>query len=99
MFGTGAVGSDGLDPTLNAWLRTNGEAAWFGWPSDDKIEALRQQWIEATDTPTRKELAAAIQARAFEVVPGQWAGKTAYSKNLKGLMLRHALFQWNVEKV
>ena len=45
----------------------------------------------------------AIQARAFEVVPyiltGQWAGKTAYSKNLKGLMLRHALFQWNVEKV
>ena len=41
----------------------------------------------------------AIQARAIEVVPGQWAGKTAYSKNLKGLMLRHALFQWNVEKV
>jgi peptide/nickel transport system substrate-binding protein len=102
VFGTGAVGSDGLDPTLNAWLRTNGEAAWFGWPSDDKVEALRQQWIEATDTPTRKELAAAIQARAFEVVPyiptGQWAGKTAYRKNLKGLILGPALFQWNVEK-
>jgi hypothetical protein len=30
---------------------------------------LRQQWIEATETPTRKELAAAIEARAFEVVP------------------------------
>ena len=103
VFGTGAVGSDGLDPTLNAWLRTNDEAAWFGWPSDDKIEALRQQWIEATDTPTRKELAAAIQARAFEVVPyiptGQWVGKTAYRKNLKGLILGPALFQWNVEKV
>jgi hypothetical protein len=28
---------------LNASLRTNGEAAWFGWPSDYKIEALRQQ--------------------------------------------------------
>ena len=81
---------------------TNGEAAWFGWPSDDKIEALRQRWIEATDTPARKELAVAIQARAFEVVPyiptGQWAGKTTYSKNLKGLMLGPALFQWNVEK-
>ena len=68
-FGTGAVGSDGLDPTLNPWLRTNGEAARFGWPSDDEIEALRQQWIEATDTPSRIELAAAIQVRAFEVVP------------------------------
>jgi len=103
VFGTGAVGSDGLDPTLNAWLRTNGEAAWFGWPSDDKIEALRQQWIEASDTPTRRELAAAIQARAFEVVPyiptGQWAGKTAYRKNLKGMILGPAVFQWNLEKV
>ena len=54
VFGTGAVGSDGLDPTLNAWLRTNGDAAWFGWPSDDKIEALRQQWIKATDSAARK---------------------------------------------
>jgi len=103
VFGTGAVGSDGLDPTLNAWLRTNGDAAWFGWPSDDKIEALRQQWIKATDPATRKEIAAAIQQRAFEIVPyiptGQWAGKTAYRKNLKGLILGPAIFQWNLEKV
>ena len=49
--------------------------------------------------PDAERARVAIQARAFEVVPGQWAGKTAYSKNLKGLMLRHALFQWNVEKV
>jgi peptide/nickel transport system substrate-binding protein len=103
VFGTGAVGSDGLDPTLNAWLRTNGEAAWFGWPSDEKIEALRRQWIKATDVATRKELAAAIQERALEVVPyiptGQWVGKTSYRKNLKGLILGPAIFQWNVEKV
>src|SRR5208282_3486453 len=86
VFGTGAVGSDGLDPTLNAWLRTNGEAAWFGWPSDDKIEALRRQWIEASDTPTRKELAAAIQARAFEVVPrpGTMGGQDRLSEDPEG---------------
>jgi peptide/nickel transport system substrate-binding protein len=103
IFGTGAVGSDALDPTLNAWLRTNGDAAWFGWPSDDKIEALRRQWIKATDLETRKTLAAAIQERAFEVVPyiptGQWMGMTAYRKSLKGLILGPAIFQWNVEKV
>jgi peptide/nickel transport system substrate-binding protein len=103
VFGTGAVGSDGLDPTLNSWLRTNGEAAWFGWPSDEKIETLRQQWIEAADEPTRKKLAADIQTRAFEVVPyiptGQWVAKTAYRKNLQGLILGPAIFQWNLEKV
>ena len=103
VFGTGAVGSDGLDPTLNAWLRTNGDAAWFGWPSDEKIEELRREWIKAADAPTRKELAAAIQMRAFEVVPyiptGQWTAKTCYRKNLKGMILGPAIFQWNVEKV
>jgi peptide/nickel transport system substrate-binding protein len=102
VFGTGAVGSDALDPMLNAWLRTNGEAAWFGWPSDDKIEALRVEWFKATDLETRKRLATEIQERAFEVVPyipiGRWMGITAYRNSLKGLILGPAIFQWNVEK-
>jgi peptide/nickel transport system substrate-binding protein len=34
-----------LDPGLNQSLRTNGDAAWFGWPADDKLEALRSQWM------------------------------------------------------
>jgi peptide/nickel transport system substrate-binding protein len=102
VFGTGAVGSDALDPMLNSWLRTNGEVAWFGWPSDDKIEALRVEWFRATDIETRKQLATQIQERAFEVVPyipiGEWMGMTAYRKSLKGLILGPAIFQWNVEK-
>jgi peptide/nickel transport system substrate-binding protein len=65
--------------------------------------ALRQQWVKATDLATRKELVAAIQERAFEIVPyiptGQWVAKTAYRKNLNGLILGPAIFQWNVEKV
>jgi peptide/nickel transport system substrate-binding protein len=103
VFGTGAVGSDGLDPTLNAWLRANGEAAWFGWPKDERLEELRTQWLRASDSEARQEIATAIQLRAFEVVPyiptGQWVGKTCFRKNLKGLILGPAIFQWNVEKV
>ena len=38
----------------------------------------------------RKKIAAKIQERAFEVVPyiptGQWTPKTAYRKNLKGVI-------------
>ena len=41
VFGTGWTGADMLDPTLNQPLRCNGKKAWFGWPTDDKIEALR----------------------------------------------------------
>ena len=92
-----------LDPALNQALRSNGEAAWFGWPSDDKIETLRSQWIKASDSEARQEIAMAIQQRAFESVPyiptGAWKTKTAYRKNLKDLVLGPAIFQWNVEKV
>jgi len=102
IFCTGWVGSDGLDPALNQALRTNGDAAWFGWPTDEKIELLRTQWIKASDSEARQEIAAAIQQRAFEVVPyvptGLWMPKTAYRKNLKGVIEGPAIFQWNVEK-
>ena len=96
------MGADQLDPTLNQALRTNGDAAFFGWPSDDKIEALRTQWVKTTDSEARQEIAAAIQRRAFEVLPyiptGWFMQKTAYRKNLKGRVEGPAIFQWNVEK-
>jgi peptide/nickel transport system substrate-binding protein len=102
VFATGWVGADLLDPVLNLPLKTNGDKAWFGWPNDDKLEVLRGQWIKATTLAERKKLAAAIQERAFEVVPylptGQWKPMTAYHKNLKGLLQAPAYLMWNVEK-
>jgi len=102
IFATGWVGADLLDPAQNPALRTNGEKGHFGWPSDDKIEELRTQWLKAGTLDERKKLAEAIQQRAFEVVPyiptGQWFTKTAYNKNLKGVIIAPAFLMWNVEK-
>jgi peptide/nickel transport system substrate-binding protein len=102
IFATGWVGADLLDPVLNLPLKTNGDKAWFGWPKDDKLEELRGQWLKATSLDERKKIAAAIQTRAFEVVPylptGQWLPKTAYRKNVKGLLQCPAYLMWNVEK-
>ncbi len=73
-------------------LRANGEKAWFGWPTDDKLEELRTQWLKASDIEARQDIAAKIQQRAFEVVPyvptGQFFTKTAYRKNIKGVRQR-----------
>jgi peptide/nickel transport system substrate-binding protein len=102
IFATGWVGADLLDPAVNPTLRTNGKKGHFGWPSDDKIEALRNEWLKAEKVDERKKLAAAIQERAFEVVPyiptGQWKPVTAYHKNLKGVIQAPAFLMWNVEK-
>jgi peptide/nickel transport system substrate-binding protein len=102
IFATGWVGADLLDPAVNPTLRTNGKKGHFGWPSDDKIEALRNEWLKAATLDQRKKLAAAIQERAFEVVPyiptGQWKPVTAYHKNLKGIIQAPPYLMWNVEK-
>lgn len=102
LFGTGFVGADMLDPTLNQPLRGNGKKAWFGWPTDDQIEALRVQWVKATDLEDRQAIAAQMQRRAFETVPyiptGQYAPKTAYRTNLKGRIAAPVFLMWNVEK-
>ena len=102
IFCTGWVGADLLDPAENLPLRSNGKSGHFGWPTDDKIEALRTQWLRAATLADRKKLAAAIQERAFEVVPylptGQWTPVTAYRKNLKGVITAPAFLMWNVEK-
>jgi len=66
------------------------------------MEALRSQWLKAATLDERKKTAAALQQRAFEVVPylptGVWAPKTAYRKNLKGIIEAPAFLMWNVEK-
>ena len=102
LFGTGWVGADLLDPSLNVMLRANGDAAWFGWPSDDKLEQLRAEWLKTGDSEARQEIAVRLQERAFETVPyiptGQWSPMTAYRKNVKGIITAPALFMWNVEK-
>ncbi len=103
VFGTGWIGADMLDPSLNQPLRSNGKKAWFGWPSDDKIEALRAEWVKASDLEDRQGIAAQIQQRAFETVPyiptGQYTPKTAYRSNIKGRIAAPVILMWNVEKI
>jgi peptide/nickel transport system substrate-binding protein len=102
IFGTGWTGIETLDPSADLPLATNGGAAWFGWPSDDKLEALRTEWLKTSDGELRQEIAVKIQQRAFETLPyiptGQWSPVTAYRKNIKGIIIAPALFMWNVEK-
>jgi peptide/nickel transport system substrate-binding protein len=102
IFETGWVGVDQLDPSTNVMMRANGDQAWFGWPKDDQLEALRTEWLTAQDLEDRQAIAAKIQQRAFEVVPyiptGQYEFKTAIRKNLKGYIEAPAFFLWNVEK-
>ncbi len=102
IFGTGWTDVETLDPSSNLPLAANGGAAWFGWPSDDRLEELRSEWLRTDESEARQEIAVEIQRRAFEILPyaptGQWSPTTAYRENVKGVIICPTLFMWNVEK-
>jgi peptide/nickel transport system substrate-binding protein len=101
-FCTAWAGTDHLNPAGHLSLRTNGDQAWFGWPTDARIEQLRDAWFTAPDVAAQQKICADIQAEAFIDVPyiplGQYLQPTAYRTSLDGVLPGFALF-WNVKRV
>jgi peptide/nickel transport system substrate-binding protein len=103
IFHTWTSAPDFFSPAVNLPLRANGEKAWFGWPTDPKIEALIDDWFKAPDLAAQEKLAADIQVEAYTndvpyVPTGQFVAPTAYRKNLEGIIIAPVVFLWNVEK-
>ena len=100
VFFTFSAGVDNATPAGNQLLRANGDKAWFGWPEDAKIEALRDEWFAAPDLPEQKRIAAELQRVAFQNVPyvplGQYFQATAH-RGLTGVLSGFSIF-WNVQK-
>jgi peptide/nickel transport system substrate-binding protein len=68
LFCTGFSGLDFFTPASHLPLRGNGKAAWFGWPDDPKIEALREAWFDAPDLAAQTAVGQEMQTQAFEDV-------------------------------
>jgi peptide/nickel transport system substrate-binding protein len=102
IFHTWLVGPDMVNPAVNFPIRGTGDKAWFGWPTDAKMEELREAWFNATNAADSKKATDAVQRRAFEFVPiiptGQFILPTAYRSNISGLIIAPINLLWNVEK-
>ena len=55
------------NPAINYPLRGIGEKAWFGWPTDAKMEELRNAWFDATEPGEQKKLIDEMQKHGWEV--------------------------------
>jgi peptide/nickel transport system substrate-binding protein len=84
-------------------LRANGRQAWFGWPTDPKIEALREEWLDAPDLPAQKAICEQIQRQAFESIPfmplGQWYYPRAVRSDLTDFVRCQDVLFWGVRRV
>jgi peptide/nickel transport system substrate-binding protein len=104
IFFTSSGGLSQSNPYMVTNMATNGQKAWFGWPSDEKNEQLRAAWLKAEGMEDRKRIATEIQQNAWDIVPhlyfGQWVQPMAHRKNVRGwLPVPEVIPFWNVEKV
>jgi peptide/nickel transport system substrate-binding protein len=93
----------GLDletPSGHAF-RTTGQTGWFGWPTSERIAALRNQWLDAEDLATQKRIAVDIQRQWWIDVPhipiGQWFQPTAWRGNVTDIPAGFPVF-WSVRR-
>jgi peptide/nickel transport system substrate-binding protein len=102
VFNTFWGGLDQFNPVAHSFLRGLGEAGGIiGWPSSPKIEALRDQWLDAPDLASQKKIAEQLQLQAFIDVPyvplGQILQPTVYKTSLTGVLGGSVLF-WNLKR-
>ncbi|MGP9806252.1 ABC transporter substrate-binding protein [Paracoccus sp. NSM] len=56
------------NPISNPMLNGRGNDAWFGWPTDETIEGLKEEFIDAADAEAQVEVAARIQDHVMDNV-------------------------------
>ena len=91
------------NPGTSSLLRANGKGAWYGWPTDPKIEELRQQWFDAPDVAAEKAICEQIQLEAFQSIPfmpvGQWFYPWGVRKDLTDFVKCGSVLFWGVRRV
>jgi peptide/nickel transport system substrate-binding protein len=99
---TSTGGVDSLDPLTYSFIGANCEKAWFGWPCDDQITKLRQEFADETDEAKRKEIVEKIQLRAAEnpthAFLGQYITAAGMRRNITGAVPSPVPVFWNIEK-
>jgi len=74
------------NPYGNIWIRADGLAAFDGWPTSPRIEALRAAWLDAGSLDEQRRICTELQMQLWQDVPyipmGEYWQSTAYRKDL-----------------
>ena len=101
-FLTSWVAADILNPVMAGFVNAGCDKAMFGWPCDEQIEKLRDQFARETDPVKQKAIAEAVQVRLSEyptyVHLGQWYVPFALRKNIDGIIVAPVTVFGNVTK-
>jgi peptide/nickel transport system substrate-binding protein len=57
------------NPYGNMWIRADGMAAFDGWPTSPRIEALRAAWLDASNMDEQRRICTELQLQLWQDVP------------------------------
>lgn len=101
IFPTWWLAVDQLNPITNISVSAAGDRAWFGWPENARIEALRDEFAQAEGLEAQRAIVEELQQELYDFVPyiptGQYYQPTAYRDNVTGVLETPVPFFWNIE--
>ncbi|WP_371998778.1 ABC transporter substrate-binding protein (plasmid) [Tistrella mobilis] len=93
---------DLTSPLSNLNLDTRGPDGYVGWSADETLAGLKDAFAAASDPAEKKRLAAAIQARAYELVfyipLGTYANVSAHRTGVDPLIDSPVQVYWGIAK-
>ena len=102
IFITTFNGLDLINPVVNPAMNAACDRAWPGWPCDERLEALRAEFLLGGGEAERRRIAAAAQSRALEVgthaALGEYLQPVAARKNVTGYLNAPVYLYWNLDK-
>ncbi|WP_138473401.1 ABC transporter substrate-binding protein [Poseidonocella sp. HB161398] len=102
LFFTNWIVPEVSNPLGNIMLPGRGDAAWFGWPTDEEINGMLDAFAKASELDEQKAIAQQIQAHVMENVNyihlGQYYNPSAWSETLTGVEEAPFPVFWGLEK-
>ncbi|KAA0113269.1 ABC transporter substrate-binding protein [Methylobacterium sp. P1-11] len=93
---------DLMSPAVNLNLDGRGRAGYVGWAESEEIQRLRTAFLAESDLVKQKEIAAAIQKIAYDLVfsipLGGYKQMTGHGPTVREVIADQILVFWNLEK-
>ncbi len=99
-FHTFASSATASSPATHPLITGRGAKGWFGWWDNTEARVLTARWLAASGADGRESAAKALSHLAMTdvaTVPvGQWYGKTAFRREITGVLQGVSPYPWNV---
>ncbi len=94
--------ADILNPVSAAFFNASCDKALFGWPCDETIEKMRDQFAKEADPAKQKQIAIDLQKywvdHPTHVHLGEWYQPIALRTDIDGMMVAPATVFWNMSR-